>query len=102
MANLAPVRVATCEGNITLSGPQTIDGIAVVAGDKVLVTQQSTGSQNGVYTCQAAGWTKDPDPAAGDRIRQLEGRHRNRQRRGPWIATSATSFLNPLRRSPRT
>ena len=102
MANLAPVRVATCEGNITLSAPQVIDGIAVVAGDKVLVTQQTIAANNGVYTCQAAAWTKDPDPAAGDRITQLQGRPRNRQRRGPWLAMSATTFLNPLRRSPRT
>jgi hypothetical protein len=102
MAQLAPVRVATCEGNITLSAPQTIDGIAVVAGDRVLVTQQTTGSQNGIYTVAAGAWVKDTDPATGDRIYQLQGRPRNRQRRGPWIATSATTFLNPLRRSPRT
>jgi hypothetical protein len=37
-----PVRVATT-ANITLSGVQTIDGVAVIAGDRVLVKNQSTG-----------------------------------------------------------
>jgi hypothetical protein len=43
-----PVRVATT-GNITLSGLQTIDGVAVVKGDRVLVKNQITASENGIY-----------------------------------------------------
>ena len=35
--------------NITLSGLQTIDGHTVVAGDRVLVKNQGTASQNGIY-----------------------------------------------------
>jgi hypothetical protein len=35
--------------NITLSGTQTIDTVAVVAGNVVLVKNQTTGSQNGLY-----------------------------------------------------
>jgi hypothetical protein len=52
----APVTVATTT-NITLSGPQTIDGVAVVAGNTVLVKNQSTSSQNGIYTVNAGAWT---------------------------------------------
>jgi hypothetical protein len=44
--------------NITLSGAQTIDGISVVAGNLVLVKNQSTASQNGVYTVSASTWTR--------------------------------------------
>ena len=44
--------------NITLSGTQTIDGIAVVAGNLVLVKNQSTASQNGIYTVSASTWTR--------------------------------------------
>ena len=44
--------------NITLTGAQTIDGVAVVAGDKVLVKNQSTASQNGVYTVASSSWTR--------------------------------------------
>lgn len=53
-------RVATT-ANITLSGTQTIDGVSVVAGDRVLVKNQSTGSQNGIYECAAGAWTRAHD-----------------------------------------
>ena len=54
------VKVATT-ANITLSGTQTIDGIAVVAGDRVLVKNQSTSSQNGIYIVAAGAWTRSTD-----------------------------------------
>jgi predicted acyltransferase (DUF342 family) len=54
------VRVATT-ANITLSAVQTIDGIAVVAGDRVLVKNQTTGSQNGIYIVAAGAWTRSAD-----------------------------------------
>lgn len=53
-------RVATT-ANITLSGTQTIDGIAVVAGDRVLVKNQSTASQNGIYDVAAGAWSRSAD-----------------------------------------
>jgi len=55
-----PVRVATT-ANITLSGPQTIDGVAVIAGDRVLVKNQTTASANGIYVVSAAGWGRSTD-----------------------------------------
>ena len=55
------VRVATTE-NITLSNTQTIDTVSVVAGDRVLVKDQSTGSENGIYLCVDGGsWTRATD-----------------------------------------
>lgn len=56
----ASVRVATT-GNITLSGTQTIDGIAVQVGDRVLVKDQSTGADNGIYVVAAGSWTRATD-----------------------------------------
>jgi len=53
-------RVATT-ANITLSGAQTIDGVSVVAGDRVLVKNQSTGADNGVYVCASGAWTRATD-----------------------------------------
>ena len=47
--------------NITLSGVQTIDGIAVIAGDRVLVKNQTTASQNGIYVVAAGSWTRALD-----------------------------------------
>lgn len=54
------VRVATT-ANITLSGTQTIDGVAVVAGDRVLVKDQTTPSQNGIYVVAAGAWSRAVD-----------------------------------------
>lgn len=59
------VRVATT-ANITLSATQTIDGIAVAVGDRVLVKNQTTASQNGIYVVASGAWTRanDADTAA--------------------------------------
>lgn len=54
------VKVATM-ANITLSGAQTIDGVSVVAGDRVLVKNQSTGSENGIYVVSASAWSRAQD-----------------------------------------
>jgi len=54
------VRAATT-ANITLSGTQTIDGVAVIAGDRVLVKNQTTGSQNGIYAVAAGAWSRATD-----------------------------------------
>ena len=58
------VKVATT-ANITLSGTQTIDGVAVSADERVLVKNQSTASQNGLYLCKASTWARTDDLAAG-------------------------------------
>jgi hypothetical protein len=58
-------RVATT-ANITLSGTQTIDGVAVSADQRVLVKNQSTASENGIYLCKAGSWARSSDLAAGD------------------------------------
>jgi len=44
-----------------LSGAQTIDGISIVAGDRVLVKDQSTASNNGIYLCATGSWTRTTD-----------------------------------------
>jgi hypothetical protein len=56
----AGCRVATTT-NLTLSGTQTIDGVTVAAGDRVLVKNQTTASQNGVYVVSATAWTRATD-----------------------------------------
>ncbi|WP_239499340.1 phage tail protein [Pseudomonas putida] len=54
------VRVATT-ANIALAGLLTIDGIALVAGDRVLVKNQTAAKDNGIYLAAASGWTRAPD-----------------------------------------
>jgi hypothetical protein len=52
----APALTAT-SANITLSGLQTINGVTLVAGDVVLVKNQGTASENGIYVASAGPWT---------------------------------------------
>ena len=54
------VRVATT-ANITLSGTQSVDGVNVIAGDRVLVKNQTTGSENGIYVVAAGAWARAVD-----------------------------------------
>lgn len=56
----ASVRAATT-GNITLSGTQTIDTIALSVGDRVLAKNQSTNTQNGIWIVASGGWTRATD-----------------------------------------
>ena len=53
---------AASTGNIaSLSGTATIDGVALIAGDRVLVKDQSTAAQNGVYVVAAGAWARADD-----------------------------------------
>ena len=52
----SPAKAATT-ANITLSGAQTIDTVSVVAGDTVLVKNQTNAAENGIYTVQTGAWT---------------------------------------------
>jgi hypothetical protein len=53
--------IAATTVNITLSAPQTIDGIALIAGDRCLVKNQSTAADNGIYLVAAGSWTRALD-----------------------------------------
>ena len=63
-----PVRVATT-GNITLSGRQVIDGVSLVPTNRVLVKDQTTGSQNGIYECRDSTWFRTSDADHSDKLR---------------------------------
>lgn len=56
----SPVRAAST-ANLTLSAEQTVDGIALVDGDRVLVKDQTTGLQNGIYIVRTGAWDRAPD-----------------------------------------
>ena len=59
----ASVTVATT-ANITLSGPQAIDGTGVIQGNRVLVKNQTNPAENGIYVCQSGAWTRATDADA--------------------------------------
>ncbi len=46
---------------ITPSGLQTVDSVSVYSGDRVLVKNQATALDNGIYIAQSGSW-----PRAGD------------------------------------
>jgi len=56
----ASVFVATT-ANITLSGVQTIDGVSAGGGSRVLVKNQTTPAQNGIYSVTPGTWTRSTD-----------------------------------------
>jgi len=53
--------VAATTVNITLSGTQTVDGIALVASDRCLVKNQTLSQNNGIYDVSAGAWTRSAD-----------------------------------------
>jgi hypothetical protein len=58
------VKVATT-ANITLSGTQTIDGIAVSVADRVLVKDETNATLNGIYVVASGAWARDADMDIG-------------------------------------
>lgn len=72
MQGLSPkqvVRAATIGANINLTSgaPNTLDGVTLVAGDRVLVKDQTTAAQNGLYVVTTLGtgsngtWARSSD-----------------------------------------
>lgn len=64
-----PVATAT-SGPITLSGLQTINGVVLQEGDRVLVKDQGDPEENGIYTATAAtgGWVRATDSDEDDQM----------------------------------
>jgi hypothetical protein len=54
------VKAATT-ANITLSNTQTIDGVALSVGDRILVKNQTDPVQNGIYVVAASTWSRATD-----------------------------------------
>jgi len=46
---------------ITLSGEQTVDGVALVAGNRILVNGQADAEDNGIYVVAAGAWARSAD-----------------------------------------
>lgn len=61
--------VAATTGPVTLSGLQTVDGVALTAGVRVLVKNQAAAKDNGLYQVVAGGaWTRSADADASAKV----------------------------------
>jgi phage-related tail fiber protein len=61
-------RVATTGTNITLSGLQTIDGVSLVAGNRVLVKDQTNAPENGIYVVSSGAWNRATDADTNEKV----------------------------------
>ncbi len=59
--DIKPSARAATTANIALTGTQTVDGVALVAGDRVLVKDQTAPAGNGIYVVSAAAWVRAVD-----------------------------------------
>ena len=57
---LTPCRVTTT-ANLVLSGLPVIDGVTVIAGDRVLVKNQTDATENGIWVASSGAWVRASD-----------------------------------------
>lgn len=61
----ASVKTATVGILASLSGEISVGSVALVAGDRVLVKNQTNTSENGIYDVKAGAWTRSTDATVG-------------------------------------
>jgi hypothetical protein len=59
---------AASTASVSLTGAQTIDTISLVAGDRVLLKNQTTGSENGIWVVSASAWSRATDADNGTKL----------------------------------
>src|ERR1041385_5007471 len=85
---------AVATSNITLSGLQTVNGIVLIEGDRVLVTAQSSSVNNGIYLASSSTWQRAPDfDGARDAV---QGTQIPIARNGAQTALYEVSAPNPI------
>lgn len=71
-------------------GPATLDGVPVRAGDRLLLTEQTSSAQNGVYVVQSDGsWTRAADSLATNAVWTIRS-GLTRQDTAVYLATTGT------------
>lgn len=59
---------AATTADIVLSGEQTIDGVVLVAGERVLVKNQDDDTENGIYIVDSSNWVRSTDADTGTEL----------------------------------
>jgi hypothetical protein len=52
---------AVAATNLDLNGTETIDGVAISAGQRVLASAQNNAAENGIWDCASGAWTRSTD-----------------------------------------
>lgn len=63
-----PCKAGTTGSNIALLGLQVIDGVVLIAGDRVLVKDQADPTTNGLYTASTGNWIRTSDAATSSQF----------------------------------
>jgi len=59
---------AVATSNLDLSGTETIDGVSISAGQRVLVAGQTDPKENGIWDCAAGSWTRSTDADGASKL----------------------------------
>lgn len=62
------VRAATVSA-VALNGLRSVDGVSLVAGERVLVKDQVDAKENGIYAVAEGAWTRAPDSDTGAKLK---------------------------------
>lgn len=90
-----PVRAATTANIVSLSGLLTVDGVTLIAGDRVLVKDQTNLDENGFYLAASGAWTRTTDLDASSEFPSAavfvqEG---STQSDSSWVCTVDNTFV---------
>ncbi len=100
-AGLTPVKLAAravATSHVALTGLQTIDGVALAEGDRVLLTGQTAATKNGLWNASSGVWSRTEDASTnnffvpGMQVFVTEG---TTNARTQWHLTSPT--VGPIR-----
>jgi len=79
--------------NLTLSGEQTVNGVSIVADDRVLVTGQTDGTENGIYVASTGAWRRAKDFSSNNDVREgTQVRVSRGTYAGLWVVTNTTAI----------
>jgi hypothetical protein len=63
-----PCRAATTAALTALAGLLTVDGVTLIAGDRVLVKDQADQTTNGIYAASTGTWTRTSDATGNTQL----------------------------------
>jgi hypothetical protein len=91
----ATVAATTANINLATTGLAAIDGVTIVAGDRILVKNQTAPAENGIYVAAAGAWTRvlDLDIAAEFTNATTFVNHGTTQANTGWTQTATVATL---------